>query len=120
MLKLAQGDHPAAQRQTAREAPPVQELAEEYLQRHAPNKRMSTQRNDASLLRCPYHSELGNRKATEVKTVDLERLHGPLAETPYQANRVLALASHIFNSPSKRVCVLLILAAASSGLMKKR
>ena len=40
---------------------------------------------------------LGEHRLGEIKQVDIVRFHESLRETPYQANRVLALLSSIFN-----------------------
>jgi integrase len=40
---------------------------------------------------------LGEKRLTEIKQIDIARLHNSLKATPYQANRYLALLSSIFN-----------------------
>ena len=71
------------------------ELADLYLEHHAPAKRSA--RNDRAVLR-NHLSGWRPRALSEITRQDLERLHGELGRTaPYQANRVLALLRKMFN-----------------------
>jgi integrase len=45
----------------------------------------------------PKKSKLGAKRLKTISRRDVEALHGKLKDTPYQANRVLALLSTIFN-----------------------
>jgi integrase len=71
------------------------ELADLYLERHAPRKRSA--RNDRAVLR-NHLSGWRPRALSEITQHDLERLHAELGRTaPYQANRAVALLRKMFN-----------------------
>ena len=71
------------------------ELADLYLERHAPRKR--SVRNDRAILR-NHLSGWRPRALSEITQHDLERLHAELGRTaPYQANRAVALLRKMFN-----------------------
>ncbi len=92
------GGDPSAERQAARQAPTVADLAADYLQRHAlPNKRPASVRNDRSMLDRLILPRLGKMKVAAVTRRDIEAIHGGLRAKPYLANRVLALLSKMFN-----------------------
>jgi len=76
----------------------VQELADEYLRRHAraPYKRASSIRNDKSMLKRIILPALGSVKVADVGRRQVEDLRDSLSTTKYQANRVLALLSRMF------------------------
>src|SRR5579862_8425632 len=121
--KIAGGENPAVQRQSARSAerkrlaaPTLRDLAEEYIQSHAEIfKRPSSVADDRSMLGLPrvdeelprrpgprrktatILGELGARKVTDITRRDIADLHRKLASTPAQANRALALLSKMFN-----------------------
>ncbi len=92
------GGDPAGDIKATREAPTVADLAADYLQRHAiPNKRPESVRNDRSMLDRLILPQLGKVKVAAVNRRDIELIHNSLRERPYQANRVLALLSKMFN-----------------------
>ena len=92
------GGDPAGDIKATREAPTVADLAADYLQRHAiPNKRPESVRNDRSMLDRLILPHLGKVKVAAVTRRDIELIHNSLRERPYQANRVLALLSKMFN-----------------------
>ncbi len=92
------GKDPSAERQAARKAPTVADLAADYLQRHAlPNKRPASVRDDRSMLDRLILPRLGKMKVGAVTRRDVEVIHGGLRAKPYLANRVLALLSKMFN-----------------------
>jgi integrase len=76
-----------------------QELADEYLRRHAraPYKRESSIRNDRSMLKRIILRRLGSKKVAAVSRRQIEDLRDSLSATKYQANRVLALLSRMFS-----------------------
>jgi integrase len=60
-------------------------------------RKPSTAREYRRLLNKVILPSLGNRRATEVERSDIAQLHHKMGKTPYQANRVLALLSKLFN-----------------------
>lgn len=92
------GQDPAAERQAERKAPAVNELAQDYLETHAlPKKRPASIRNDRAMLATIILPRLGSKKVDAVGRRDIEALHLSLRQTPYRANRVLALLSKMFS-----------------------
>jgi integrase len=92
------GADPAADKMARKEAPTVAELAERFLTEHAEAKRKpSTAREYRRLLDKIILPALGNRKVADVTRADVAKLHHASRTEPYQANRVLAVLSKIFN-----------------------
>ena len=95
---IERGDDPSSLRKSAREAPTMVDLADDYLDRHAiPNKRPKSVEGDRTLLSKYIRPRLGPLKVAETSRRDIERLHLALKPTPYQANRALALLSKMFS-----------------------
>lgn len=97
LADVVRGEDPVADSQALRKSPTVAELAEQYLAQHAiPKKRPGSVRNDQSMLDRYVLPRLGRLRAVEVTHGDIQRLHNKMRETPYQANRTLALLSKMF------------------------
>ncbi|MEW6364440.1 MAG: tyrosine-type recombinase/integrase [Acidobacteriota bacterium] len=80
------------------EAPTVADLAERYIRDYAEaRKKPSSVYEDRRLLANRILPRLGRIAAKDVTRFDVDRLHQGLRETPYEANRVLALLSKMFN-----------------------
>ena len=94
---VVRGKDPVAEGKAYREAPTVADLADQYLESHAiPKKRPKSVKNDEAALNRFVLPRLGGRKVAEVTGRDIQRLHSSMKETPYQANRTLALLSTMF------------------------
>jgi integrase len=92
-LAVQAGGDPATEAQVAAVAPTVRDLAERYLKEHASRRSRSTSRGAEMLFRLYLIPALGSRKVESVTWNDLDALHRKLAHAPYQANRMLSLAS---------------------------
>lgn len=92
-LAVQAGGDPATEAKTAAAAPTVRDLAARYLEEHASKKSASTRRAAEMLFRLYLLPALGSRKVAAVTWNDLDAVHRKLARAPYQANRLLALAS---------------------------
>jgi integrase len=102
LASVRDGGDPSAERKRARQAETVAELGKRYLETHAENhKKPGSLYNDRLFLKTFIRPVLGMRKVADVTTADVQRLHASLHKTPYQANRVLALLSTIFNLAEK-------------------
>lgn len=98
LADAVQGSDPVAERQAARQAPTMAELATDYLERHAiPKKRPNSVRNDRAMLQNIILPKLGRKKVEAITRRDIESIHVAMRDRPYQANRVLALLSKMFN-----------------------
>ncbi len=92
------GADPAADRIARQEAPTMAEIAERFLAEHAEAKRKaSTAAEYRRLLDKIILPALGKRKVADVMRADVTKLHDANRAAPYQANRVLALLSKMFN-----------------------
>jgi integrase len=98
LADAARGRDPVGEQRSRREAPTVADLAERYIEEHAlPKKRAGRIRNDRSILEKHILPRLGRMKVQDVEPGDIQRLHNALRQTPYQANRTIALLSKMFN-----------------------
>src|SRR6516162_6582657 len=95
---IGDGADPAADKMARRKAPTVAELAERFFAEHAAAKRKSgTAAEYKRLLDKIVLPALGKRKAADVSRADVTKLHHANRAAPYQANRVLAVLSKMFN-----------------------
>jgi integrase len=96
------GNDPIADDRAIRAAPTINELAADYLAQHAlPKKRARSVENDRSMLDRIILPRLGGKKVNAVQSRDINALHVAMKDTPYQANRVLALMSKMFSLAMK-------------------
>jgi integrase len=92
------GVDPAADKIARQRAPTMAEIAERFLAEHAEAKRKaSTALEYRRLLDKIILPTLGKRKVADVTRADVTKLHHANRAAPYQANRVLAVLSKIFN-----------------------
>lgn len=101
-VDVSQGHDPLAVKQADRNAPTVQALAERYMTEHAEvKKKPKSIKMDRANLDRHVLPLLGTAKVYEVSRDDISKLHHKLRDIPYQANRVLALTSKMFNLAEK-------------------
>jgi len=94
LRKVARGEDPAGERDGQRNDPTIAELLGEFLEHHVDAKRKRTTVIEYRRLADKFiRPSLGKIRVKELETADVARLHRKLAETPYQANRVLAVVS---------------------------
>jgi len=97
LADVVRGGDPVANAQALRQSPTVADLAEQYMTEHAiPKKRSGSVRNDQSMLDRYVLPQLGKLRVMEVSHGDAQKLHNKMRDTPYQANRTLALLSKMF------------------------
>jgi integrase len=97
-------DPQAERKQVANDGHMVNELADEYLSKHAArHKRASSAKNDAYMLKGIIRPRLGPRPVSAIDRETIEQLHHEIGGTaeepaaPTQANRVLSLLRKMFN-----------------------
>jgi integrase len=96
--EVAAGSDPSAHKSASRQAPTVSQLCDRYLEEHAKGrKKPSSLRNDAQMIIRFIKPDLGARKVASGTVEDISRLHQRLRNTPYQANRLLALLAKMFS-----------------------
>jgi integrase len=94
---VATGGDPASELAQQRAAATFKDVAELFLKEHVAAKRKSsTAQGYESLLRSSAIPVFGNRKADAVTRADVARLHSGLGDTPYQANRLLAVIGSLY------------------------
>lgn len=97
LADVMRGADPVADMQSLRKAPTISDLAGRYLEEYAlPKKRPGSVRNDRSMLDRHILPRLGHLRVHEVRHRDVSLLHNGLSDTPYEANRTLALLSKMF------------------------
>jgi integrase len=95
--KVAQGLDPSAERAARRGERKVSELGEEYLAEVRLRRKATTAYEYERLWKKHVVGELGSKQITRVTRQEVAHLHGSLRETPYIANRVLAVVAAFFS-----------------------
>jgi Arm domain-containing DNA-binding protein/integrase-like protein len=95
---VADGEDPANAKRIDREALTVAELWEQFLTQHVePKSKPRTAEEYGRLAKRSLLPAIGRLRVPDVSRDDITRFHHGLRETPYEANRALALASKLFN-----------------------
>lgn len=95
LLEVAQGKDPIAERKSLREAPRCLDAWEQYKVEHLPKKKSS--RDDIARWDGCVSDKFKAIRVADVDYNDVYALHQKLKDTPYQANRTLALISKLMN-----------------------
>ena len=93
--RVSHGDDPLTEKKQLKKMPSFEDLAQDYLTRHACRKRPKSLGEDQKLLNriAPFWNE---KKVAHITRRDVENLHRKFEKTPYQANRTLSLLSKMF------------------------
>lgn len=95
LAEVAAGRDPIADRNKKASAPDVNWLCDMYMTNHGNAKK--TKKNDQHLINNYIKPNLGRKKVADIEFKDVDALHKSKANAPYQANRILALLSKMFN-----------------------
>jgi integrase len=95
LRQVAEGGDPVAGWQADAEAPHVARLATIYMERHGSKKR--TKDEDQRMIDDYIVPKIGTKKVAALTRHDIEDMHQSMRDTPYQANRVLALLSKMLS-----------------------
>jgi len=95
LVQVAAGGDPSQARAAARSEATVAELWAEYWKRHGSSKKSAAE--DKRMWENYLAKPLGIKKLSAVRYADVADLVAGMAAAPVQANRVLALASKMFN-----------------------
>lgn len=94
---VAKGGDPAKDRDERRSAPNMNELMDRYLADHVlKHNKPKTQNDVRRQIESYVRPALGNVKVNEIDRADIAKLHTSMSDTPYAANRVIALLSKAF------------------------
>lgn len=88
---------PAETREASRSAPTVADAAAQFLEEHASKLAPRSSAEYARLFEKSILPALGQKKLADVTRQDIAKLQHSLRETPFAANRVLAVLSKLFN-----------------------
>jgi integrase len=91
------GKDPAAARRAVRRLPTFAEFAETYMIEAANHKKPRSLQEDEGNLRRVLLPYLGTTRIDQITRADVQRLHADGADRPTNANRNLALLSHMMN-----------------------
>lgn len=95
--RIAHGEDPALQKKEEKKIPTMGQLAQEYLEKHAPKKEDSSVRNDRSLIKNVLIPTFGSQKITDITRHKIASLHAQYQNRKTQGNRLLALLSKLYN-----------------------
>lgn len=99
---VAIGRDPATERATSAAMPTIAEFSERYLREYAePHKKSLSVREDQGNLRRAILPALGSLRLDKITRADIARFHVARHDTPSNANRCLALLSHMFTMAEK-------------------
>ena len=99
---VAKRKDPGEQRDRAKTVPTLEQFAERYLAEHArPKKKPATVTEDERNLRLHLIPKLGTQRMDRVSNADVARFHAARRAHPFNANRCLALLSHMFTMAAK-------------------
>lgn len=97
LATVAEGGDPQATRQSIAAAPTLSDVWDRYERDHLPLKKPSTQRNYETIWNDRLKPTFGKLRVQEIRRGDVDAFHKGLSDTPYQANRTLALLSKLMN-----------------------
>ena len=98
LASVRDGQDPSGEKQMLAQAPTVRDLAKRYLNEHcAQHVKPSTYRNYNFILNRYILPEFGHLKVTDVTRAHIANLHHAMSKKPTNANRMLEVASKMFN-----------------------
>jgi integrase len=107
LAAVAHGQDPAGVRVQTRGAITLNDLAGAFMREQVDAKRKTTTAGHyRSLLGTYILPAHGSKRAEAITRAEIARLHLAMAETPYQANRMLALLGSLYSFAEKRGLVL--------------
>lgn len=97
LVQIKKGADPVQERKQARNGETVADLCGRYLKEHAErHKKASSLKSDRRIIRANIEPELGRKQIAGVSSADIARLHAAMHETPYEANRTMAVIRKMF------------------------
>jgi integrase len=97
------GKDPIAERKAAREVRTFKAVATDFLDHHVKAKRKARTADEYErILTLHVIPTLGSKRIVDLSRADVARVHSKLSESPYQANRAIALVSAVWNWAARR------------------
>ena len=97
LCSVAHGHDPAGQKTTERGVPTIAELADRFMAEHVePKRKAGTAGFYRDILYRLVKPAIGTTKADKLTRQQVGKLHSSLADTPFQANRVLAVVGSMY------------------------
>jgi integrase len=97
------GADPISERRAARAVRIFSDVAEDFMRLHAKAKRKGRTADEYErILKAHILPALGSKRVLDVRRLDVATLHARLADSPYQANRALAVISAVWNWAARR------------------
>ncbi len=98
VAQVRKGGDPSAERQALRDAPLMSDLFDRYLSDYAKkHKKSASLANDTRMIEQRLRPEFGKKKVSSVTRQQVRAFHSKLEDTPYEANRQIALLSKVFS-----------------------
>lgn len=95
---VEKGADPVEERRAARAVRTFGEVAKDFMQKHVLTKRKERTGNEYQrILNAHILPAIGSKRVLDVRRADVEKLHGKLVDRPYEANRMRAVVSAIWN-----------------------
>ncbi|MDE4140952.1 tyrosine-type recombinase/integrase [Phaeobacter gallaeciensis] len=91
--QVAKGEDPQSDKVKKREAPSLSDLWDRFDQGDMKRLKPATIRDYHSLWKNILEPAFGNRRVADISRADVDRLHSSIGDTPYQANRSIAVLS---------------------------
>ena len=97
------GKDPIAERKAAREVRTFKAVASDFLDHHVKAKRKARTADEYErILTLHVIPALGSKRIVDLGRADVAKLHSKLSDSPYQANRAVALVSAVWNWAARR------------------
>ncbi len=98
LAAIERGEDPAEQRRANRDAVTIADLCDRYLAEHVDvHNKPSTRAQVHRMVETKIKPALGQRPIESVTRADIANLHSRMRAAPYEANRVVAALSKMFN-----------------------
>ena len=97
LAAVACGDDPQYEKLAKRSARKLQDVWDRFATDELPLKKPSTRRDYEAQWNDALKPKFGTTLVKDIKRPDVDKFHKNMRETPYQANRILALFSRIMN-----------------------
>jgi integrase len=94
---VARGEDPQASKFALRTAPTLQDVWDRFAEEHLPQKKPATRQEYASQWRHLLSPKFGKTKVETIGRGEIDKFHKAMRETPYRANRTLALLARLMS-----------------------